>query len=232
MIASTQGASFLQARQAYLVVVRLALAYRVVVQHTPTKRPNGKAQGLVAKLEKIQNKCLRVVVGAYRATPICSLEVETCTPLLDLYLDSQLATFQKRLENLEVSRVIENSYNQIQARIRNRNRRGCKSARNATIKEQREAWTKEQEEWFRQSQPIHQRFTKKQKVLDAQRDRWQTQEDKRKELDYQDQVKKPLDPSILQLHKGLCKVESSMLIQLRIGRTGLWHFLYKVRVPG
>ena len=172
MIASTQRASFLQARQVYLVVVRLVLAYRVVVQYTPTKRPNGKAQGLVAKLEKIQNKCLRVVAGVYRATPIHSLEVETCTPLLDLYLDSQLATFQKRLENLEVGRVIENSCNWIQARIRNR--RGRKSARKAIIKEQREAWTQEWEEWFRQSQPIYQRFTKKQKVLGAQRDRQQT----------------------------------------------------------
>ena len=148
------------------------MAYGVAAQHTLAKGPNGKVQGVVVKLERIQNKCLRVVAGAYRATPIHSLEVETCTPPLDLYLDSQLATFQKQLENLEVGRVIENSYNQIQARIRNR--RGCRSARKATIKEQREAWTQEREEWFRQSQPIHQRFTKRQKVLDAQRDRWQT----------------------------------------------------------
>src|SRR3981189_3068506 len=106
--ASTWGASFLRARQVYSAVVRPALAYRAAVWHTPTKRPNGKAQGLAAKLEKIQNKCLRVVAGAYRATPIRSLEVETCTPPLDLYLDSRLATFQKRLKNSEVGRVIEN----------------------------------------------------------------------------------------------------------------------------
>jgi hypothetical protein len=206
------------------------MAYGAAAWHTPAKGPNGKVQGVAAKLERIQNKCLRVVAGAYRATPIRSLEVETCTPPLDLYLDSRLATFQKRLENSEVGRVIENSCNWIQARIRNR--RGRKSARKATIKEQREAWTQEREEWFRQSQPTRQRFTEKQKVLDAWRDRWQTQEDKRKEPDYWDQVKKPPDPSILQLHKGLRKAESSMLIQLRTGRTGLRHFLHKVRVPG
>ena len=106
-----------------------------------------------------------MVAGAYRATLIRSLEVETCTPPLDLYLDSRLATFQKRLENSEVGRVIENSCNWIKARIRNRRRR--KSARKATIREQREAWTQEREEWFRQSQPTRQRFTEKQKVLDA-----------------------------------------------------------------
>ena len=45
-------------------------------------------------------------------------------------------------------------------------------------------------------------------------------------------MKRPLDLAILKLHKGLQKAESSMLIQLRTGRTGLRHFLNKVRVPG
>jgi hypothetical protein len=126
---------------------------------------------MAAKLERIQNKCLSVVAGAYRATPIRSLETVTFTPPLDLYLDSRLAAFQRRLENSEAGRVIENSCNWIQARIRNR--RGHKSARKSTTKEQREAWTQGREEWFRQSQPIRQRFTEKQKVLAAWRDRWQ-----------------------------------------------------------
>jgi hypothetical protein len=91
--ASTWGASFLRARQVYSAVVRPALTYGAAIWHTPTKGPNGKVQGLAAKLEKIQNKCLRVVAGAYRATPIRSLETETFTPPIDLYLDSRLATF-------------------------------------------------------------------------------------------------------------------------------------------
>ena len=82
------------------------------------------------------------MAGAYRATPIRSLEVETCTPPLDLYLDSWLATFQKRLENSEIGRVIENSCNWIKARIRNRRR--CKISRN-TI-EKRESWARERED--------------------------------------------------------------------------------------
>jgi hypothetical protein len=99
--ASTWGASFLQARQVYSAVVRPAIAYGAAVWHTPAKGLNGKTQGIAAKLEKIQNKCLRVVAGAYRATPIRSLETETFTPPLDLYLDSRLAAFLKRLENSE-----------------------------------------------------------------------------------------------------------------------------------
>jgi hypothetical protein len=50
--------------------------------------------------------------------------------------------------------------------------------------------------------------------------------------DYWDQIKRPPDPTILQLHRNLQKAESAMLIQLRTGRTGLSHFLHKARVPG
>src|SRR3982074_3898507 len=83
--ASTWGASFLRVRQVYSAVIRPAMAYGAAAWHTPAKGPNGNVQGVAAKLERIQNKCLRVVAGAYRATPIRSLEVETCTPPLDLY---------------------------------------------------------------------------------------------------------------------------------------------------
>src|SRR5258708_6309474 len=100
MTASTWGASFLRARQVYSAVVRPAMAYGAAVWHTPAG-PNGKVKGVAAKLERIQNKCLRVVAGAYRATPIRSLEIETFTPPIDLHLDSRLAAFQKRLENSE-----------------------------------------------------------------------------------------------------------------------------------
>jgi hypothetical protein len=100
--ASTWGASFLRARQVYSAVVRPAIAYGAAVWHTPIKGPKEVAQGMAAKLERIQNKCLRVVAGAYKATPIRSLEVETFTPPIDLYLDGRLAAFQKRLEDSEV----------------------------------------------------------------------------------------------------------------------------------
>jgi hypothetical protein len=203
------------------------LAYGAAVWHTPTK---GKTQGLAAKLEEIQNKCLRVVAGAYRATPIRSLETETFTPPIDLYLDSRLATFQKRLENSKASQVIENACSWIRARIKNRSRR--RTTRKTTIQEQRESWTREREDWFRQDQPMRQRFTEKQKVLAAWKNRWQKQEAKRREQDFWDQVVGPPDPAILKLHKGLRKAESSMLVQLRTGRTGLRHFPNKVRVPG
>ena len=128
---------FLQARQVYSAVVRLALVYRTVVWHTLTKGPKGKVQRLAAKLEKIQNKCLRRVAGVYRATLIRSLETETFTPPIDLYLDSWLAVFQKQLKDSEVGQIIENSCVWIRARIKNRKR--YRIIRKITIKEQRDS---------------------------------------------------------------------------------------------
>jgi hypothetical protein len=95
--ASTWGASFLRARQVYSAVVRPTLAYRAAIWRSPAKGLDGKAQGIATKPEGIQNKYLRVVAGAYRATPIRTLEVETHVPPIDLYLDSRLAAFQNRL---------------------------------------------------------------------------------------------------------------------------------------
>jgi hypothetical protein len=62
---------------------------------------------MAAKLKSIQNKCLRVVAGAYRATPTRTLEVETHVPPIDHYLNSRLAAFQNKIANSEVGQLIE-----------------------------------------------------------------------------------------------------------------------------
>jgi hypothetical protein len=99
---STWGASLPQARQVYSAVVRPALVYGAAIWHTPAKDPRkAKAKGLAAKLQPIQNKCLQVVTGAYRATPTQTLETEAYVPPIDLYLDSRLAAFRIGLQTLE-----------------------------------------------------------------------------------------------------------------------------------
>jgi hypothetical protein len=55
--------------------------------------------------------------------------------------------------------------------------------------------------------------------LTAWRNRWQKQEAKGKDQGFWDQIVKPPDPTILKLHKGLRNAESSILVQLRTGRT-------------
>jgi len=232
-MSSTWGASLPQARQVYSSVVRPALVYGAAIWHTPAKDPRkAKAKGLAAKLQPIQNKCLRIVTGAYRATPTQSLETEAYVPPIDLYLDSRLAAFQNRLTNSGVSQTIEKACQTIQNRIKNR--RGHKRAQEASIGEQRQEWVEKQKEWIQQSHSTQQRpVSEKQKVLAAWKSRWQAQETQRQSRqDYWDQIKRPPDPTILRLYKNLHKAESSILVQLWTGRTGLGHFLHKARVPG
>jgi hypothetical protein len=78
-----------QARQVYQVVVRSALLYRAAIWHQPTN--TSKPKGLAAKLTKLQNQGLHIVLGAFKATPIRQLEIESYVPPLDLWLNERIA---------------------------------------------------------------------------------------------------------------------------------------------
>jgi hypothetical protein len=176
--------NFLRARQVYSAVVRPALAYGAAIWHSPTKDSNRKAQGLAAKLQSTQNKCLRVVAGAYRATPTRTLEVETHIPPIDLYLDSRLAAFQDRLAGSEVGQLIQNTCSAIRARIRNK--RGRRAKPKALGWEQKKEWAKERTEWTQQNHPTRGITTEKQKVIAAWKSRWQAQEAQNQGIHTQD----------------------------------------------
>ncbi len=88
--ASTWGASMLSARKVYQAVVRPAIAYGAPVWHQPTG-PKSKNKGLAGKLQVEQNKGLRTVLGAFKATPARKLETESYVPPLDLWLNGRVA---------------------------------------------------------------------------------------------------------------------------------------------
>ena len=80
-------------------IIRPAITYGAAIWHTPTpiKGPKStKPVGPAVKLAKIQNKCLRAIVGVYKATPTLVLKTETSIPPLDLYLNKRLANFRFR----------------------------------------------------------------------------------------------------------------------------------------
>jgi hypothetical protein len=101
---SVWGASFLRSRVVYSAVVRPTIAYAAPIWHEPTS--TSRAKGPAAKLATTQNKCLRIIVGAYKATLVRALETETFTPPLDLYLDGRAAAYQARIEGTKVEGVI------------------------------------------------------------------------------------------------------------------------------
>ncbi len=94
--AKTWGPSLAQAREVYTKCIRSAIAYRASSFHTPTP-VEGRPQGVARALARAQSRSLRIVAGAYKATPVRCLETETWVPLLDLYLNKRLADFEGRL---------------------------------------------------------------------------------------------------------------------------------------
>ncbi len=216
LTASTWGASFPRARQVYSAVVRPVLAYGAGIWHSPG---TNSARGLAAKLQPTQNKCLRVVAGAYRATLVRALETETYIPPLDLYLDSRLAAFRDRLANSQVGQSIQRACKVIQQRLRNKKGRR---------RSHRPIPGQASDEWARIRSLDLGKSTEKERVIEAWTRRWQAST----KPDVWDRILRPPDPKILKLHSGLQKAESSALVQFRTGRTGLAHFLYRARVPG
>ena len=77
--ASTWGCSLVRAREIYTKVIRAAMVYGAAAYHTPTEA-GGKPRGIARALMTQQSSCLRVVLGAYKATPIRQLEVEASVP--------------------------------------------------------------------------------------------------------------------------------------------------------
>jgi hypothetical protein len=66
----------------------------------------------------LQNKCLRAISRAYRATPIRNLEVEVGVPPLGIHLDSIQAQFRVRLEESEAAGVIRKAVEKVERWIR------------------------------------------------------------------------------------------------------------------
>jgi len=123
---SIWGVTMLKARQVYQAVIRPALVYGAAVWHEPTPirarngNTQGKPRGLAAKLLKQQNQGLRIVLGAFKATPIRQLETESFIAPLDLWLNGRVARFQARLESSGIAQRIRDACGTIRARILSR----------------------------------------------------------------------------------------------------------------
>ena len=57
------------------------------------------------------------MAGAYKATPIYLLEVETKTPPLDLYLNYHRAKFERRTKATPAGKVIEEAEKRVRSRF-------------------------------------------------------------------------------------------------------------------
>lgn len=214
LTASTWGASFVRSRQIYSSIIRPQLAYGAALWHTPTL--GNKAKGVTAKLQTVQNKCLRTIAGAYRATPVVLLETETFTPPIDLYLDSRIAAFQQRLQNSPIYQQIQVACKWIVRRLKLRTKQKI-----PTAGQKRKLWVNQRNQRLGGPEVAGKKMLEK-----AWGERWHTIP----RTDW-DQIRRPPEKRVLKLHSNLKKAESAVLIQMRTGRTGLAHFLHIANVP-
>lgn len=94
---STWRASFTRARHVYLAVIRPAITYGSTVWYAPAGTKDAR-KDMAGKLEIMQNRCLRIVAGAYKATPIEVLQAETMLPPMQVHLDQLQAKARSRLK--------------------------------------------------------------------------------------------------------------------------------------
>src|SRR5271165_7669144 len=95
LTASTWGASFVQSRQLYSSIVQSSMTYTAPIWHQPSPSI-AKATRPANKLCTIQNKCLQIIAGVYKATLIENLKTETFVLPIDLYFNKHCAHYQQR----------------------------------------------------------------------------------------------------------------------------------------
>ena len=254
----TWGPSLAKAREVYTKCIRSAIAYGASSYHTPTP-PGGQPTGPAKRLAKAQNRSLRIVAGAYKATPIRHLEIETWVPPLDLYLNKRLADFEARIgtpralpwapagaPEVRTGSIIQEACSKLARRgQRNRARaRGRRPPAGPPAPTATERATITVERWatgrvglaLEEALGLGDRGPEEALTEEWKR-RWEAAAAAR-ERDRGPGAPQRLadrDPNfsdqVLQRYEGLNKAQSSLLVQARTGAIGLKDFLFTVGVP-
>ena len=224
---STWGATFGKARLVYTAVVRPALSYGVPIWFSPEGKEATKPS-LLRPLEVIQNRCLRVVSGAYKATPIPLLESETNVLSVRDHFSQLQAQYQLRKQNSPVAGLISSACERIQRQLQGS--KGRRRRHPTTPGAQKLAW------YQRLLRATPQNQTNPRSQIDkAIHNQWASSwvryrdrvpPDKRVAAHVRDITLK--DPH---LHDNLRKAESSLATQLRTEKIGFNAFLARQRVP-
>ena len=101
-------------------------------------------------IQKIQNKGLRVVAGAYRATPIRELEREVFIPPIDIYCSELYARHIRRTYASPVGVFIQEQCSTISRRIRQkrRGRRRNQEQPSISVAQERIKWARQREQEY------------------------------------------------------------------------------------
>ena len=213
--AMTWGPSLLRSRDVYLAVIQSAMTYAASVFTTRENVLGGKkgrGTGLVTRLQTEQNKCLRVITGAYRSTPVKVLEAESnCMPI-GIVLAQRAASFDAKA-TAESGKWAE-TWNRCQRLVENA--RGVRRRRRARpLAEPLQNWM----DW------TGDRTAKK-----AAKEEWSSLQEKEEVRRRRPHVGLPWTKAKRIWH-SLKKHEASCLVQIRSGHIGLGQYLALRKVP-
>jgi hypothetical protein len=98
----------------YNSAVRPTITYGAEVWFEPEVAKHSK---VAQAISKVQASGMRVVAGAFRATPIRELETETFTPPLDIYCNELKARHIRRTYASQAGTFIQEQYRMISSRL-------------------------------------------------------------------------------------------------------------------
>ena len=167
-----------------------------------------------------QAQALGTTLGAYKATPIRSLELDTFCPPLDIYLNKRVADFELRMQLSGPSLQLDRGTAYVEARLRD-----WRKPLEGTHRE----WAKN---WAGSTGHPDDCWDSKAAAARDWKARWTAQARTAPARADDTPAAEALEGGHLRLYEKLAKAEGSALCQVRTEKIGLQRFLFHRQVPG
>ena len=213
---STWGFPVLTARLVYTAILRSVLSYAVGIWFNPLRKSSN-----ISSLIICQNKCLRLIGGAFKATPSFLLESELFLLPLDLYFKFRTACFLSSIQTSSLKDFLDSTFSTISSYT---------SSLRKPLKKFSTISPNWKFTWLSQITTNQASSKKELQILFTKE--WENQWEEKKRKSYagwQVFCQKP-HYNNLKLYKELQKAEASLLLQTRTGRIGLASFLFRAGV--
>ena len=214
---STWGFPVHTSHLVYTAILRSLLSYAVGIWFNPLRKSSN-----ISSLVSFQNRCLRLIGGAFKATPSFLLESELFLLPLDLYFKFRTACFLSSIQNSPLKYFLDSIFSTISSYA---------SLLKKPLKESSTISPKWKFTWL--SQITTNQASSKKELQKLFTKEWEDQWKEKKRRSYpgwQTFCQKP-HKNNLKLYKELQKAEASLLLQIRTGRIGLASFLFRAGAP-